>query len=187
MSNNEPRISDGEKFWIGASLRTKALVTPTKKLIRSIAVESRNVLEIIDEVDLDVAGTPRRVPRQFGIPDEWRTWSLLMLVEHLTSFDAEILEIINSLCEGVSPFLAFRLSNLTPNEDVGEEVVDEFQTMARHLQKTLLHNLPLRSLDTHNHPQFGPLNVHQWLSYYAIYHRIYRRYARKITTEFGIT
>jgi hypothetical protein len=180
-------IPGGERFWITCSIRLRALLISPRQTIASIALECNQVLETVDAVDFDYAGIEVEVPRLFGLPEEWRKWTLFMVLDHLEKFQRAALELVSHLAEDRQPLVAMRLEDLTPEEDASADIAGRFAETARRFQRELVQMLPIRTVREFEHPLFGPLNAKQWIACSLSHHKIHRRHAHKITTIAGKT
>lgn len=189
MESEEPvlTIPGSEQFLIASAIRLRSALVPPRRTIASVARECHHILEIVEAVDFDYAGIPVEVPRLFALPEEWRNWTLFMVMDHLVKFQRAVLDIVGNLAEARQPLYSLRLDTLAPDEDASANTAEEFAESSRRFQRELLQLLPIKTVQESAHPFFGFLNAKQWIACALSHHRIHRRHAHKITTIAGKT
>lgn len=184
---NETGLPLIERVFLGAMLRTGALLPGPRRAIKLFSREANRVLQIVDEHDYDFAGTRVKIPRLQGIENASRNWSLYMVLDHLVRVDSAILNTIKCLCDGYQPLSEIAIADFKPDPDADVGVLETFQETAREFQRDVLALMPIHSKTRFEHPWFGPLNARQWIMLAAAHHRIHRRQAHKIVTVQGTT
>ncbi len=179
-------LPEYERAVISGILRFGSAVMSDLRALNLFSREADRILTLIDEVDIDQASHPVRVPRFRGMEESSCHWSLLMVCHHLCLVNREILTAIESLKHGIRPFGAVSIAEYKPDPDVGMDVVDEFRQLTNDYSVFVNNNRPLRTQQRFAHPWFGELDGHQWHCLAAFHQQIHRRQAQKILALDGI-
>lgn len=176
-----------ERVVLGTALKIGSALMSDDRLLAMFAREASTILTIVDEADYDRASQQVLIPRLSGIEDSSRNWSLFMVLDHLCQVNRDILRTIDRLKDGIVPGGEVNIASYKPDPDCGAEMVDRFRDDVWDFDGEIRQRLPLRGTPRFDHPWFGPLDAHSWLSLAAVHQRIHRKQARKIITLLGQT
>lgn len=160
-----------------------------KSDIRSLSVfqhESETLLAIFDEGDLDDVCEQVLIGRLTGIEDSSRNWSLLMVLEHLSMVNEDMLKIIDALNRGIVPRGTVAIDMYKPIVDLDLDVVERFKNSTYDFLEVVAAHGKLDTRLTYAHPWFGQLNSHQWNALAAAHMKIHRKQAQAIIAKLGV-
>jgi hypothetical protein len=121
------------------------------------------------------------IPRQIGLEDSSRAWSMHWTLEHLIITATGMADVIRQLSAGHSPNLVISTALVKPNGRYGAAAMQEFTRTMQNLSQTLdPAQLNLHSAARQDHPWFGPLNIKQWYCFLALHHQLHLAQIREI-------
>jgi len=182
-----PRI---ERFALNGLLSTFSMFLSEDNLLRVFRRETRKLDRLLkDDESYDVFQVIK-IPRVIGVSESNRSWSVLMVIDHLCLVIEDCRKAIVALSDGAELRGEVDLSFYVPNEDVGVDVLERFETLTHcfcndiqaAIQREAAFSGPARFL----HPYFGDMNAKQWLAFAALHQAIHRRQVKKIIVMLGI-
>jgi hypothetical protein len=176
-----------ERFWLGHSLKFASSFATPGRAIRSIESVGRKLISVAEHAGAEDAFHPTSVPRLIGIDSRSTAWSVVMVIEHLASFNADVLKIIRSLQQELPPRGAIQMADYDPDRNGTWESVDDFRQSVNELSWLISGDAPLTSNAMFLHPWYGSLTAHQWLCCVALHQYAHLRHVRKIVAVLGVT
>lgn len=115
------------------------------------------------------------VPKQFGMEDSSRFWSVNLTLEHVMIVTKGITDIIIALSRNKNVPGMVRTADAKPQGVLQGDALVVFQD-AMHECETRLQDVVIQaSSKRHRHPWFGALNAAQWHSLLAMHNTIHHR------------
>ncbi len=154
------------------------------RLIESVG---RKLIDVAEHAGAEDGFHPTKVPRLIGIEYRATEWSVVMVIEHLASFNDDVLKIIRSLQQGLEPRGSIQMSDYNPTENTTWDAVGDFRKSVDELSWLISGDAPLTSNAMFRHPWYGALTAHQWLCCVALHQYAHLRHVRKIVAVLGVT
>ena len=151
-----------ERTVLNGLLRLKCLLTSDSRSLANFQKESEILLAIFDAGDLNDVCEQVLIGRITGIEDSSRNWSLLMVLEHLSMVNSDMLKVIDALNRGIVPKGEVAIDLYKPIADLDLDVVERFKNTTYDFLEIVAAHGKLDSRLTYAHPWFGELNSHQW-------------------------
>ena len=188
MELDEPGagLPGGERLLLGSMLKTSALFMSDRRVSNVFASESRRLINIANDLNIDQLSQQVLVPRLAGIEDSSRNWSVLMVLDHLCRVNRGIMETIELLNKDIEPNFEVDIADFKPDTDVDITIINRFEDLTASYIEQVQRLTPLKSRTCFYHPWFGHLTNHQWHCLAAYHMRIHRKQAHKITTMQGL-
>lgn len=175
-----------EKILLNGAFKVGCFFTSDERALMRFEQELDALLAIVDAADLDGVSEQVMISRITGIEDSSRNWSLLMVLEHLSMVNSDILKVIDALNRGIVPKGQVAIDFYKPVADLDVAVIDRFKDNAYDfLEVVRAHGKMSRSL-FYTHPWFGSLNAHSWNVLAAAHMRIHRKQAQAIVAKRGV-
>lgn len=181
-----------EAFILNAAFKTGTAFMSDRRAIRLFEHESAELMRIANEDDesYDIF-QQLLIPRIIGIEDSSRNWSVLMILEHLSQVNTDILKIVQALTESVVPRGEIDTALYKPSTEVDFDTIARFNSINHKyidgVRAAIEKRGSLRSQARYKHPWFGPIDAHQWHCLAGIHQRIHRRQAMKLVAMLGVT
>lgn len=176
-----------ERLWLGTSLKFAASFASPIRTIRAIESVGRKLIDVAEHAGAEDGFHPTKVPRLIGIEYPATEWSVVMVIEHLASFNVDVLKIIRSLQQELAPRGAIQMSDYHPTENTTWGAVGDFRQSVDELSWSISGDSPLTSIAMFQHPWYGSLTAHQWLCCVALHQYAHLRHVRKIVAVLGVT
>ena len=157
------------------------------RAIKMLRASSERVIAIAEHAGPARAFEPETVPRLIGIQNVSRDWSVMMVIEHLTLVNRDVLKLIGALKDDVTPRGELDLEDYRPDLDLGWDAIDRHRDVLADLDSLVSSASSLQSVAYFRHPWFGMLNAHQWLCFAAFHQRIHLRQAQRIVAIQGVS
>lgn len=125
---------------------------------------NERILKVVGRLSDDELSRRVLVPKQFGLEDSSRYWSVLMLLEHLVIVGSGIKDIVVSLSHGKVPDFEVEIAKVKPQGgQTAKEAVKSYTDFFRTVMDELDANVGDRQSKTVlKHPWFGPFTARQW-------------------------
>jgi len=141
---------------------------------------SEKIIKEIDGLSEQELMTKILVPRQMGLEDSSRYWSMAMTLEHLVIVGSQIGVAIESLSMGEIPSGEANTAKVKPKGELTAAVaMDEFRNFCFHRHP----NLKILNKDSilrFKHPWFGPMTAKEWYWLLPVHHGIHLKQIREI-------
>jgi len=146
--------------------------------------QQEQIVQIASELSPESLVERRLIPRQLGIEDSSRFWSVAMTLQHLNIVNDSMRQVITELSAGRSITRTASTADVKPRTDAGGEgaidlfikICDEFSQDAGAVNKNAYPNV------TYTHPWFGKLNAHQWLVMASTHMQIHHGQIKEIVS-----
>lgn len=154
--------------------------TPARAM-RFWADVNAQIIDLVESLPSAQRDRSVLIPRQIGLEDSSRAWSLHGTLEHLIVTAIGMADVIRQLSAGHSPNLVISTALVKPNGRYGQNAMQEFTRTMQNLSQTLAPaQFNLRSTARQEHPWFGPLNIRQWYCFLALHHQLHLAQIRAI-------
>jgi uncharacterized damage-inducible protein DinB len=175
-----------ERVMLSGMLKLGCLLKSDRSALESFRRESEILLSIFDQADLNDVCEPVLIGRLTGIEDSSRNWSLLMVLQHLSMVNRDMLKIIDALNRGIVPRGTVAIDYYKPESDLDLDAADNFKEATYDFLEVVgaLEKLDRRL--TYSHPWFGNMNSHQWNVLAAAHMKIHRKQAQAIVAKLGV-
>lgn len=183
---NELGIPAHERFWLGSSLKFAASFASPMRTIQTIESLGRKLIDVAEHAGTEDAFQPTKVPRLIGIDRRSTNWSVVMVIEHLAIFNADVLKIIRSLQQEIEPRGAIEMSDYDPAQEGTWEAIESFRQSVNELSWSISGDAPDTSSAMFRHPWYGRMTAHQWLGCVALHQWVHLRHVRKIVAVLGV-
>lgn len=182
-----PRI---ERSALNGLLSTSSMFLSENNLLRLFSRETRKLDRLLkDDESYDVFQVIK-IPRVIGVSESNRSWSVLMVIDHLCLVIEDCRKAIVALSDRVEPRGEVDLSFYVPNEDVGADILDRFEHLTHcfcnDIKTAIKREATFSGTARFLHPYFGNMNAKQWLAFAALHQAIHRRQVNKIIVMLGI-
>jgi len=184
--SHEQGVPAHERFWLGGSLKFAASFASPMRAVQSIESLGRKLIDVVEHAGSEDAFETTNVPRLIGIDCRSTNWSVVMVIEHLAVFNADVLKIIRSLQREVEPRGVIEMSDYDPAGDGDWEAIDIFRQSVNELSWLISGDAPITSGAMFRHPWYGRLTAHQWLCCVALHQGAHLRHVRKIVAILGV-
>ena len=182
-----PRI---ERSALSGLLSTSSIFLSERNLLRLFRWETRKLERLLDDDESYDVFQVIKIPRVIGVSESNRSWSVLMVIDHLCLVIEDCRKAIVALSDGVEPRGEIDLSFYAPREDVGFDVLDRLETLTNcfcsDIQMALKRERGVSGSTQFSHPCFGSMNAKQWLAFATLHQAIHRRQVQKIIVMLGI-
>ena len=115
-----PRI---ERSALSGLLSTSSIFLSERNLLRLFRWETRKLKRLLDDDESYDVFQVIKIPRVIGVSESNRSWSVLMVIDHLCLVIEDCRKAIVALSDGVEPRGEIDLSFYAPREDVGFDVL----------------------------------------------------------------
>lgn len=166
--------------------RFGCLVTSDEGALAQFEREADKLIAMFDAADLSDASDPVLIGRITGIEDSSRNWSLMMVLEHLSMVNRDILKVIDALQRNIMPRGELAIELYKPESDLDVDVLDRFKDSTFDFLETVRAHGRLRTHISYAHPWFGELNAHAWNCLAAAHIKIHRKQGQAIMAKLGI-
>lgn len=183
----EHDIPSHERFWLGNSMKFAASFASPLQAIRSLESVGRNLIDIAEHAGAEDAFHPTPVPRMIGVAPIATTWSVMMVIDHLATFNSDVLKIIRSLQRELAPRGIIQMSDYAPSDGVTWEAIENLRQSENELSWLISGDAPPSSSAVFLHPWYSGLTAHQWLCCAALHQYAHLRHVRKIVAVLGVT
>lgn len=175
-----------ERVVLNGFFKLGCLLTSDERALALFEREVDSLLAIVDEADLTDVCEQVLIGRITGIEDSSRNWSVLMVLEHLSMVNGDMLKIIDALQRGIVPKGQVAIDYYKPIADLDIEVIDRFKDVSYDFLETVRAFGKLKSRSEYAHPWFGMLTPHRWNVLAAAHMKIHRKQAQAILAKRGI-
>lgn len=173
------------------ALQMLTMTWSDRQAIKAFQRESQKLDRISEDSESYDVFQRLLIPRVIGIEDSSRNWSVMMILEHLTITNADMLKAIEALCAGIVPRGEIDVALYKPDEELDWGTLDRYRDgctdLAQRLTALIETNGSLSSGATFAHPWFGQLDGHGWACLTAAHQMIHRRHAQKLVAMLGVT
>ena len=180
----------GERLALSMSLKTIASLRSAKSAVKMFEQEWKLLSKLANHSTSYDIFQELQIPRVIGIEDSSRKWSVMMVLEHLSATNRDMLTAINALCDGIQPRGEIDVALYKPDADLSYESLERFETINERFVEEVHERLQdrgdLLTTDRYKHPWFGPLTGHQWCWLAAFHQKIHRRQTQKIIAMLGV-
>ncbi len=146
--------------------------------LRLFAKEAERIVKLVEPFSADRAVRSRRVlvPRQPGLEDSSRYWSIDMTLEHLVFVGTMMQQFVAELLAGKQPTVKADTAAVKPTGQGEVDRLAEFSTFVARYRKQLTDPTTLGEATLrHPHPWLGPLDAGGWLAIAALHQRVHRQ------------
>lgn len=175
-----------ERVVLNSFFKLGCLLTSDERALTLFERELETLLAIVDAADLNDVCEQVLISRITGIEDSSRNWSVLMVLEHLSMVNSDMLKIVDALQRGIVPKGKVAIDYYKPIADLDIEVIDRFKDVCYDYLETVRALGKLKSMSTYAHPWFGMLTAHGWNVLAAAHMKIHRKQAQAILAKRGI-
>jgi len=160
---------------------------PLKKSRADYEKITQRLIEAIDRIPSELRQIKKLVPKQRGLEDSSRFWSLDGVIEHLLIVSQSIERGILELSEGKKPSVKADIAAVKPTH-LRSDPFSEFKSYAPELLRRIDTKLSLDQMEkfshiTLNHPWFGELNARQWYWLLSVHQGIHYQQAIEIIKQ----
>jgi len=145
-----------------------------------LEAENQRIIAYATSVSEEVGKRKVLINRVTGIEDSSRGWSVFMVLEHLIIVTEVTIQVIESLSQEQEFPYKLKIAAIKPHEEVGSEIVPQFQQSVSDYRLRLKAVPKIRSNKRHAHPWFGLLDAHDWHCFSVLHYRVHRRQLQKI-------
>jgi hypothetical protein len=150
-------------------------VTSRDAATKRFETEAQRILHLVNDLPEERANKPMLIPRVWGIEDSSRNWSALMTLDHLVIVNPVIAVIIEHLVAGKTFNQKVLTQNVKPPVKQTPATISKFANATNEYIERVNRLPHLKTITTHVHPWFGPLNAHGWHCLAAIHQTIHLR------------
>ncbi len=140
------------------------------------AKESEKIMSLSTKLTVTMLAQRRLIPRQRGLEDSSRYYSVAMTLQHLIIVNDSIRRVIKDLSSGGTNLLPKGTADFKPDPNVDpEKILSLFNQMSQgFLQEAAAASIDAFPHATFPHPWFGPFNAHKWLVLAGSHQNIHR-------------
>lgn len=149
------------RYYVGPFVAKKA---DWNESIQTFERINERIAKAVEGLTDEQLNTKVLVPRQRGLEDSSRYWSLAMTLEHLVIVGTNIRDVTISLMNGVVPDAVADIAKVKPHGVMtAKQAVEDFENF----RKTTMKMIDEKGRDQNStaafsHPWFGPINARQW-------------------------
>ncbi|MGJ8725371.1 MAG: DinB family protein [Roseibacillus sp.] len=159
----------------------RARLGTREKFLTEFGSEQAKIAKLIEPLSSDQRGQRILIPRLIGLEDSSRFYSVWMTLDHLRITNLAFASIIKQLSQGHVPDIMVSTADVKPDPEVTQEIEKDYKASCRTFLATIRKLPELKTEAQLNHPWFGPMNAHRWLSLSAFHMGIHRRQIKAIT------
>lgn len=138
--------------------------------------ETARIMHMVDSVGKVPRAKRVLIPRQMGLEDSSRYWSVDMTLEHMMIVARGVCDVIVTLSRGEHYTTPVRIEDVKPKGDLDGDALALFAAHMAGVRPYLAdHVIDRASTTTHDHPWFGPMTAHEWHILLGVHQRIHRR------------
>ncbi len=175
-----------DRSWYWSAVKMGALVTPKRYALNRFRTEVQQLVDLADQTEINAASDQVRIARLTGMEPYSCDWSLLMALDHLQLFIADMTKLIDGLAGTATLRGQFSDQQYEPDPDVSVEVIEQFVAVADEFETRVTRLGSLRGNRYFRHSWLGLMNAHQWLCWTVAQTRIRRRHAIQIRNVAGV-
>ncbi len=175
-----------DRSWYWAAVKMGALVTPKRYALKRFRTEVQQLVNLVDQAEINAASDQVRIARRTGMEPYSCNWSLLMALDHLCLFIADMTRLIEGLAGTAKLRGQFSDQQYEPDPEVGIDVIERFVAVADEFESRVAGLGGLRGNRYFRHSWLGLMNAHQWLCWTVAQTRIRRRHAIQIRNVAGV-
>ena len=175
-----------DRSWYWAVVKMGAAATSKRSALKRFRSEVQQLVDLADQAEVNAASNQVEVARLTGMEPYSCDWSLLMALDHLCLFIADMTKLIEGLAGTAKLRGQFSDQQYEPDPDVCMDVVERFVAVANEFEMRVAGLGGLRGNRYFRHSWLGLMNAHQWLCWTAAQTRIRRRHAMQIRNVAGV-
>lgn len=142
--------------------------------------QRHDILALVHSCTPEQAETRVLIPRLRGLEDSSRFWSAWMTLDHLRITNHATAQVIVQLLQGKVPERVASTAAVKPTENVGADIVAEFEESCTAFEKATEGAPTLHTRVRYAHPWFGPLDAAGWHAMGGFHMRLHRRQIESI-------
>ena len=175
-----------DRSWYWARVKMGAAITSKRYALKRFRAEVQQLVDLADQTEINAASDQVTIARLTGMEPYSCNWSLLMALDHLCLFVADMTKLIEGLAGKAKLRGQFSDQQYEPDPDVGMDVIERFVAVADEFEMRVAGLSGLRGNYCFRHSWLGLMNAHQWLCWTAAQTRIRRRHAIQIRNVAGV-
>jgi hypothetical protein len=169
------------ELFVGRLLFTFRRLSGTRDGVRrKFQSERERIRSLIRDCKPEQASKRVLIPRQRGMEDSSRNWSIWMTLDHLRIVHRSIARTISALSAGKSPEGKASTAAVKPSPEATASVLDEYEKSCDDLV-ALVDAIPdLKTAKRFEHPWFGRLDAEGWHALASSHLAIHRAQIERI-------
>ena len=175
-----------DRSWYWAAVKMRSAVTSKRYALKRFRTEAQQLIDLANQTETNAASDQVTIARLTGMEPYSCNWSLLMALDHLCLFIADMTRLIEGLAGKAKLRGQFSDQQYEPDPDVGMDVIERFVAVADEFEMRVAGLSGLRSNRCFRHSWLGLMNAHQWLCWTVAQTRIRRRHAIQIRNVAGV-